>query len=63
MNKDRSKKYKFLKLGYHFVSYISSKSIVLNDFQIGENSFVLENNFLQPFVVRNVFVEWEPYRS
>jgi sugar O-acyltransferase (sialic acid O-acetyltransferase NeuD family) len=37
-------------LGYTLASYISSRATVLNDYQFGENCFVLEDNTIQPFV-------------
>jgi len=37
------------KLGFSFVSYISSKSIIFTKL-IGENNFILENNVIQPYV-------------
>lgn len=37
-------------LGYRFASFISSKATVLNEGQIGENCFILEDNTIQPFV-------------
>jgi len=36
--------------GYHFANYISSRATVLNQGQIGENCFILEDNTIQPFV-------------
>ncbi|AZG13610.1 acetyltransferase [Cupriavidus pauculus] len=36
--------------GYRLASYVSSRATVLNDGQIGENCFILENNVIQPFV-------------
>lgn len=36
-------------LGYEFASYVSSRATVLNDGQIGENCFILEDNTVQPF--------------
>jgi sugar O-acyltransferase (sialic acid O-acetyltransferase NeuD family) len=38
-------------LGYHLVSYVSSKAFVWRNVQIGENCFILEHNVLQPFTV------------
>lgn len=38
------------KKGYRFVSYISSHATVLNEGDIGENCFILEDNTIQPFV-------------
>jgi sugar O-acyltransferase (sialic acid O-acetyltransferase NeuD family) len=37
-------------LGYRFASYVSSQATVLNDFRMGENCFILEDNIIQPFV-------------
>jgi len=51
MNRAREKIFKAIKLkGYNLISYVSSKAIIF-DTKIGENSFVLENNIIQPFVV------------
>ncbi len=36
--------------GYKIASYISSRASVLNNGQIGENWFILEDNTVQPFV-------------
>jgi sugar O-acyltransferase (sialic acid O-acetyltransferase NeuD family) len=36
--------------GYKIASYISSRASVLNNRQIGENCFILEDNTIQPFV-------------
>ena len=36
--------------GYKLASFISSSATVLNDGQIGENCFILEDNTIQPFV-------------
>lgn len=47
------RKEKFLTVkekGYKVVSYISSRATMLNNGQIGENCFVLEDNTVQPFV-------------
>lgn len=38
------------KKGYRFASFVSSKATVLNEGNIGENCFILENNVIQPFV-------------
>jgi sugar O-acyltransferase (sialic acid O-acetyltransferase NeuD family) len=51
INEIRKNKYLQSKnLGYDIASYISSRATVLNDGQIGENSFILEDNTIQPFV-------------
>ena len=50
LNQIRKEKYLAAKaLGYRLVSYVSSRATVLNDFKIGDNCFVLEDNTLQPF--------------
>jgi len=36
--------------GYKLASYVSSKATVLNQNQIGDNCFILEDNTIQPFV-------------
>ena len=46
------------KLGYEFISYVSSKATVLTK-DIGENCFILEDNTIQPFVkIGNNVVMW-----
>jgi len=51
LNQTRKEKYLAAKsLSYRFASYISSHATVLNDFRIGENCFILEDNTIQPFV-------------
>lgn len=51
LNDNRRDKYLMMKeLGYQTPSYISSRAVVLNDGNIGENCFILENNVIQPFV-------------
>lgn len=37
-------------LGYSFVSYVSSKAMVMSDHPVGENTFIFEANVIQPFV-------------
>lgn len=50
LNAVRRDKYLAAKsMGYRFASYISSKATVLNQGNIGENCFVLEDNTIQPF--------------
>jgi sugar O-acyltransferase (sialic acid O-acetyltransferase NeuD family) len=50
LNELRKQKYLAAKsLGYQLASYISSKATILNDKNIGENCFILENNTVQPF--------------
>jgi len=36
--------------GYRFATYISSRAFVWRNAEIGENSFIFENNVIQPFV-------------
>lgn len=51
VNSIRKKKYFAAKeKGYKLASYISSRATILNDMSIGDNSFILENNTIQPFV-------------
>lgn len=51
LNAVRKEKYLAVKaMGYTLVSYISSKATVLNQQDIGENCFILEDNTIQPFV-------------
>lgn len=51
LNQVRKEKYLAAKeLGYQIASYVSSKASVLNDDNIGENCFILEDNTIQPFV-------------
>lgn len=51
LNSVRDKKYQAAKnLGYAIASYVSSHATVLNEFYIGENCFILEDNTIQPFV-------------
>lgn len=51
LNAVRRQKYLDAKgLGYHLASYISPSATVLNDGNIGENCFILEDNTIQPFV-------------
>ena len=50
LNQTRKEKYRDAKaLGYQLASYVSSKASVLNEGNIGENCFVLEDNTIQPF--------------
>ncbi len=36
--------------GYGFVSYVSSRAMVMSEHPVGENTFVFEANVIQPFV-------------
>lgn len=59
MNRLREIKYnEGKKMGYSFVSYISSKASILTD-KIGDNNLILEDNTIQPFVeIGNNNVIW-----
>ena len=35
--------------GYGFVSYVSSRAMVMSDHPVGENTFIFEANVIQPF--------------
>jgi len=51
MNKFRQKKYTEAKeKGYDLASYISSKCSYMSQFPPGDNSFIFEDNTIQPFV-------------
>jgi sugar O-acyltransferase (sialic acid O-acetyltransferase NeuD family) len=51
LNALRKEKYLTAKaMGYRLARFISSRATVLNDGLIGENSFILEDNTIQPFV-------------
>ena len=50
MNRNRRQKYDAAKAkGYKLATYVSSKATVLNNFDFGDNCFVLEDNTIQPF--------------
>lgn len=60
LNTLRADKYSEAKeKGYRFISYLSSKATHWEDTEIGENSFILENQVIQPYVkVGNNVVIW-----
>lgn len=60
LNKNRREVYeRCKKLGYGFVTYVSSRSYQWGNVEIGENTFVFEANVLQPFVsIGNNCVLW-----
>jgi sugar O-acyltransferase (sialic acid O-acetyltransferase NeuD family) len=60
MNRSRKKVYQNLKeLGYKFATYISSKAFVWHNAEIGENTFIFENNVVQPFTkIGNNCILW-----
>ena len=50
MNKLRTEKFNALKCdGYSFISHVSPKSSVSSGVNVGENSFIMEHNVIQPF--------------
>ena len=59
-NRVRTRLYLYCKaLGYKVASYVSSKSFVWHNVEIGENCFILEDNTLQPFVkIKNNVTLW-----
>jgi sugar O-acyltransferase (sialic acid O-acetyltransferase NeuD family) len=51
MNDDRTQIYHQCKdLGYKFITYINSKATHWGHIEIGENTFIFEENVIQPFV-------------
>ena len=51
LNKLRAIKYFEAKAkGYKLISYVSSKSVLWDDTEIGDNCFILENQTIQPYV-------------
>jgi len=45
--------------GYRFATYVSSRAFVWRNAKIGENSFIFENNVIQPFVsIGNNCILW-----
>ena len=51
LNKVRASKYEEAKRkGYKLITYISSKSVLWGDTEIGDNCLILENQTVQPFV-------------
>ncbi len=60
MNRLRESVYNEIKAkGYQLISYVSSKATVFPGAQIGDNSFILEDNTIQPFTtVGNNVVLW-----
>jgi sugar O-acyltransferase (sialic acid O-acetyltransferase NeuD family) len=60
MNRVRARLYREAKaLGYPFATYVSSRAFVWRNVEIGENSFIFEDNVVQPFVtIGNDVVLW-----
>lgn len=51
LNRLRRRFYEDLKArGYRFASYVSSRAFVWRNAEIGENTFIFENNVIQPYV-------------
>jgi sugar O-acyltransferase (sialic acid O-acetyltransferase NeuD family) len=51
LNRLRREKYLAAKAqGYRLASYVSSRATVFNQYQHGDNCFILEDNTIQPFV-------------
>lgn len=52
VNRNRAERFAELReLGYELISYVSSRSVVWPDLEIGQNCFVMEGNTIQPSVV------------
>ncbi|WP_421227864.1 acetyltransferase [Aeromonas enteropelogenes] len=60
MNRLRKRLYtEVKKLGYKFASYISSHAFIWHNAEIGENTFIFENNVVQPFTrIGNNCILW-----
>lgn len=60
LNRNRTKLYNIVKnKGYKFASYISSKAFVWHNVEIGENTFIFENNVIQHKVkIGNNVILW-----
>ena len=60
LNRVRTRLYNQTKSkGYDLATYVSSNAFVWKNVEIGENSFIFENNVLQPFTeVKNNVVLW-----
>lgn len=60
LNRTRTRFYNELKAkGYRFATYVSSRAFTWHNTVIGENSFIFEDNTLQPFVtVGNNCILW-----
>ena len=51
LNRLRTRFYRDVKRkGYRFATYVSSRAFVWRNSRIGENTFIFENNVIQPFV-------------
>lgn len=51
LNENRKQKFEAAKdMGYAMASYVSSRASILNEYKIGGNCFILEDNTIQPYV-------------
>ncbi len=51
VNRTRADVYERCKdAGYSFVTYVCSRATLIDDIEIGENTFIFEDNVIQPFV-------------
>lgn len=51
MNRNRERLFNIvMNLGYKLTSYVSSKAFLWKNVEIGHNTFIFENNVIQPFV-------------
>ena len=60
MNRNRERLLNIaLNLGYKAASYVSSKAFIWKNVEIGHNTFIFENNVIQPFVkIGNNTILW-----
>ena len=60
LNEVRARKYKEAKeKGYRLISYVSTRSVVWDQTEIGDNCLILENQTIQPFVkIGNNVILW-----
>lgn len=60
VNKVRAQKYYGArKKGYELISYVSPKSVVSGNVEVGDNCFIFENQTIQPFVkIGNDVIIW-----
>jgi len=60
LNQTRAKVFEEAKKkGYELITYINSKAVYWENFEVGENCFILENNVIQPFVkIGNDVIIW-----
>jgi len=60
LNSVRAKKYlEAKKNGYRLINYVCSKSTIWGDVEVGDNSFIFENQVIQPFTkIGNDVILW-----